>query len=87
MVQCRVWIRPPARQPHRQRPIRAAICAGVGMIGRRASPCEDLFAPGKTAVVEGTNSGCHAAIPPPGRVRSSAPVTSVVPRPKLVTAG
>jgi hypothetical protein len=69
-----------ATVPRRRRPIRAAICAGIRMIGRRASPCEDLFAPGKTAAVEGPNSGCHAAIPPPGRVRSSAPFTFVLPR-------
>jgi hypothetical protein len=75
-----LWIRLPARQPHRRRPIRAAICAGVGMIGRRASPCEDLFALGKTAVVESTNSGCHAATPPSGHVRSPAPLSSVRPR-------
>ena len=50
------------------------------MIGRRASPREDLFAPDKTAAVEGTNSGCHAAIPPSGHVRSPAPLSSVRPR-------
>jgi hypothetical protein len=55
------------------------------MIGRRASPREDLFAPDKTAAVEGTNSGCNAAIPPSGRVRSSAPLPSVHPRRADVT--
>jgi hypothetical protein len=73
-------IRPPAQNAHRRRPIRAAICAGVEMIGRRASPREDLFAPDKTAAVEGTNSGCHAAISPSGHVRSPAPPSSVRPR-------
>jgi hypothetical protein len=72
--------------PHRRRPVRAAICAGVVMIGRRASLGADLFAPGKIVMVEGTNSGCHAAIPPPGRVRSSAPLPSVHPRRTDVTA-
>jgi hypothetical protein len=70
---------------HRRRPVRAAICAGVVMIGRRASLGEDLFAPGKIVMVEGTNSGCHAAISPPGRVRSSAPLPSVHPRRTDVT--
>jgi hypothetical protein len=69
-----------AEKSHRRRPIRAVICAGVEMIGRRASPSEDPFAPGKTAAVEGTNSSCHATIPPPDRVRSSAPLTFVPPR-------
>jgi len=50
------------------------------MIGRRASPREDLFAPDKTAAVEGTDSGCHAAISPSGHVRSPAPPSSVRPR-------
>jgi hypothetical protein len=80
MVQCPKWIRPLARQPHHRRPIHAAISAGVGMIGRRASPREDSFALGKTAAVEGNNSGCHAAIPPPGHVRSPAPLSSIRPR-------
>jgi hypothetical protein len=72
-------ISPPTTYP-------SAICAGVEMIGRRASPREDLFAPDKTAAVEGTNSGCHAAIPPPGSVRSSALLPSVQPRRADVTA-
>jgi hypothetical protein len=74
------------RKSHRRRPIRAAICAGVEMIGRRASPREDLFTPDKTAAMEGTNPGCHAAVPPPGRVRSSAPLPSIHPRRVDVTA-
>jgi hypothetical protein len=87
MVQCSIGDQIAATEKsHRRRTIRAVICAGVKMIGRRASPREDLFAPDKTAVVEGTNSGCHAAIPPPGRVRSSAPLPSVHPRRADVTA-
>jgi hypothetical protein len=65
---------------HRRRPIRATIGAGVEMFGRRASSPEDLFPPDRTAAVEGTNSGCHAVIPPSGRVRSPAPLFSVRPR-------
>ena len=65
---------------HRRRPIRATIGAGVEMFGRRASSPEDLFPPDRTAAVEGTNSGCHAVIPPSGRVRSPAPLSSVRPR-------
>jgi hypothetical protein len=87
MVQCSIGDQiVVAEKSHRRRPIRAAICAGVEMIGRRASPREDLFAPDKTAAVEGTNSGCHAAIPPPGSVRSSALLPSVQPRRADVTA-
>jgi hypothetical protein len=87
MVQCSIGDQiAAAEKSHRRRPIRAAICAGVEIIGRRASPREDPFAPDKTAAVEGTNSGCHAAIPPPGRVRSSAPLPSVHPRLADVTA-
>jgi hypothetical protein len=48
-------------QPRRRRPIRTLICAGVGMVDRRASPREDLFDLGKIAAVESNNSGCHAA--------------------------
>ena len=73
-------IRSPRQKFHRRRPIRAAICVGVEVIGRQASPREDLFAPDKTAAVEGTNSGCHAAISPSGHVRSPAPPFSVWPR-------
>ena len=81
MVQCSIGDQiATAEKSHRRQPIRAAICAGVEIIGRRASPREDPFAPDKTAAVEGTNSGCHAAIPPPGRVRSSAQLTFVLPR-------
>jgi hypothetical protein len=87
MVQCSIGDQiAAAEKSHRRRPIRAAICTGVEMIGLRASPREDLFAPDKTAAVEGTNSGCHAAIPPPGRVRSSAPLPSVHPCRADVTA-
>ena len=65
---------------HRRRPIRATIGAGVEMFGRQASSPEDLFPPDRTAAVEGTNPGCHAVIPPSGRVRSPAPLSSVRPR-------
>jgi hypothetical protein len=71
---------------HRRRPIRATIGAGVEMFGQRASFPEDLFPPDRTAAVEGTNSDCHAAISPPGRVRSPAPLSSVHPRRTDVTA-
>jgi hypothetical protein len=50
------------------------------VIGRQASPREDLFAPDNAAAVEGTSSGCHVAIPPSGHVQSSAPPSSVRPR-------
>jgi hypothetical protein len=67
-------------QPRRRRPIRAAICTGVGMVDRRASPREDLFDLGKIAVVESNNSGCHASTPHSGHIRSSAPLPSIHPR-------
>jgi hypothetical protein len=72
--------------PHRRRPNRAVIHAGVGMIGQRASPCEDLFAPGKVAAVESNNSGCHATTSHSGHIRSSVPLPSVHPRRTDVTA-
>jgi hypothetical protein len=73
-------------QPRRRRLIRAAICTGVGMVDRRASPREDLIDLGKIAAVESNNSGCHVATPHSGHIRSSAPLPSVHPRRTDVTA-